>query len=208
MCPQCPCQGHLVTWKLDPLVMCGHLILCSIRHRWPFLHLESSLSSTPEHYTLLVSYLSALFSQFLPKQLHLHSPSGTRVPWDSVQRPFSSLHVGSGPSHPLTVSVAVCTQTTLKSLFQLWILSRTSDLHIEISTRSLRYPVDILSSTSPQIQLLFSITKMYSSAGVLYLSKWSAIYPAAKGKTWVSWPLSFFLILHIQITTIYCVTTS
>lgn len=32
MCPQCPCQGYLVIWKLDPLVLSSHLILYSIQH--------------------------------------------------------------------------------------------------------------------------------------------------------------------------------
>lgn len=94
-------------------------------------------------------------------------------------------------------------QTALKSLCQFWILSRTSDTFIKMFTRYLRH----LKFHKSQIQLLFSIRKTYSSAAILYLSKRSTIYLAAKEENWVS-QLVLFFIPHIQTTTICCVYTS
>lgn len=71
-------------------------------------------------------------------------------------------------------------------------------------TRSLKH----LKFHKSQIQLLFSIKKTYSSAGILYLSKRSTIYPAAKEENWVSQLVLFFFIPHVQTTTICCVYTS
>lgn len=51
-----------------------------------------------------------------------------------------------------------------------------------MSPRSVRHSTDVLNSTIPKIQLLFSTPKICSSSGVL--NKWSTIYPAAKGETW------------------------
>lgn len=70
-------------------------------------------------------------------------------------------------------------QTALKSLSELWVLSRTSDTFVKMFTRSLRH----LKFHKSQIQLLFSIRKTYSSAGILYLSKRSPSTQLPKKKT-------------------------
>ena len=51
-----------------------------------------------------------------------------------------------------------------------------------MSPRSVRHSTDVLNSTIPKIQLLFSTPKICSRSGVL--NKWSTIYPGAKGETW------------------------
>lgn len=111
--------------------------------------------------------------------------SSVGVPQDSAPGLSYSLCLQSGPSHPLMFFQLPYFRQPWNLHLKLRILFRSSDRYRKMSTKSLRHRQTACSMV-PKIQLLFSIPQTHPSSGILYLSKQSSTYPAARGETWVS----------------------